>query len=107
MPNVEDIIISTAQSTHIFDSPVLLCKNYQLTTEQRLLKRGVDILVSAFGYPPRRFMLAVAARHRYDGGPVLYRQRRLLTSRPCSELYKFPQHARGRARRVARLAQKK
>ncbi|WP_195283402.1 sugar transferase [Harryflintia acetispora] len=109
VPNVEDIIISTAQSTHIFDSPVLLCKNYQLTTEQRLLKRGVDILVSAFGLIlASPFMLAVAlAIKLYDGGPVLYRQRRLTDHDRVFELYKF-RSMRVDAERdgVARLAQK-
>ena len=88
---------------------ILLCKNYQLTTEQRLLKRGVDILVSAFGLIlASPFMLAVAlAIKLYDGGPVLYRQRRLTDHDRVFELYKF-RSMRVDAERdgVARLAQK-
>ena len=79
VPNVEDIMLNTAQSTRIFDTPVLLCKNYQLTTEQRIAKRAIDIVVSAVGLLVTLPIMAVeaAAIKLYDGGPVFYRQARL------------------------------
>lgn len=109
MPNVEDIMLNTAQSTHIFDTPVLLCKNYQLTHEQRLFKRAVDILLSSLGLliaSPIMLLEALVIKV-YDGGPVFYRQERLTDGDRVFKLYKFRSMVvNAEADGVARLASK-
>ncbi|MCI8622196.1 MAG: exopolysaccharide biosynthesis polyprenyl glycosylphosphotransferase [Provencibacterium sp.] len=109
MPNVEDIMLNTAQSTHIFDTPVLLCKNYQLTNEQRIWKRAVDILLSSLGLlaaSPIMLLEALAIK-LYDGGPVFYRQERLTYNNQVFRLYKFRSMVvNAEADGVARLASK-
>ena len=45
-PKVSDIIIRSGENLHVFDTPLLLCRNTGLTFEQKVLKRIVDILLS-------------------------------------------------------------
>ena len=109
MPNVEDIMLNTAQATHIFDTPVLLCKNYQLTNEQRLLKRMTDIFISLFGLLAASPVMLIEALiiKLYDGGPVFYRQERLTDNDRIFRLYKFRSMVvNAEADGIARLASK-
>ncbi|MDR0984640.1 MAG: exopolysaccharide biosynthesis polyprenyl glycosylphosphotransferase [Ruminococcus sp.] len=47
-PKISDIILRGAENIRLFDTPLLLCRNYGLTFEQRLSKRIFDILFSLF-----------------------------------------------------------
>jgi exopolysaccharide biosynthesis polyprenyl glycosylphosphotransferase len=63
----------------LFDTPLLLCRNYGLDFEQRLFKRTFDIVFSLFALiiaSPFMLFSAIAIK-LYDGGPVLYKQKRL------------------------------
>ncbi len=79
VPKVSDIILRGAQDIRLFDTPLLLCRNYGLTFEQRIIKRIFDIvfsLVMLVLCSPVMLVCAAAIK-LCDGGPVLYRQERL------------------------------
>lgn len=76
MPKITDVIILGAEEMHLFDTPILLTREYSLTMEQRFVKRAIDIICSlillVIASP---FMLVTAIVIKvYDGGPVLYKQ---------------------------------
>ncbi len=90
-PKISDIIIRGADDIRLFDTPLLLCRNYGLDFEQRLFKRTFDIVFSLVALVPALpFMLVSAiAIKLYDGGPVLYKQVRLTTNGRRFYVYKF------------------
>ena len=90
-PKLSDVMIRSAEMLHIFDSPLLLARNYGLTTFDQFWKRVVDILISAtlilLSLP---IMLIVAICIKvYDGGPVLFKQTRLTRNYKEFSMYKF------------------
>lgn len=90
-PKISDIIIRGADDIRLFDTPLLLCRNYGLDFEQRLLKRAFDIVFSLIALiPALPFMIVSAVAVKlYDGGPVLYRQKRLTIDSKEFYVYKF------------------
>ncbi len=90
-PKISDIIIRGADDIRLFDTPLLLSRNYGLDFEQRLFKRIFDIvfsLVCLILLSP--FMLAAAAAVKiYDGGTVFYKQKRLTVGGKAFNIYKF------------------
>lgn len=85
-PKLSDIIVRGAEDFHLFDTPLLLARNDGLRWEQRAIKRILDIVLSAAALVVASpFMLVTAiAIKAYDGGPVLYSQKRLTTGAGCS-----------------------
>lgn len=78
MPKISDVIIKGSDQLHLFDTPILLTREYSLKVEQRLAKRIIDIvcamLLTVIASP---FMVITAICIKlYDGGPVLYKQTR-------------------------------
>lgn len=76
VPKLSDVILSGAEEMHIFDTPILLTREYRLSVEQRFFKRLIDVVCSAilllFASP---IMLITAIVIKlYDGGPVIYKQ---------------------------------
>lgn len=91
VPKISDILIRSAESITLFDTPLLLNRNQGLTFEQRLLKRAVDILLSAvflLVFSPLMVLIALAVKLQ-DGGPVFYKQERLTQNGRVFLLYKF------------------
>jgi len=90
-PRISDTIIRSATEIHLFDTPLLLCRNYGLSIYQRAVKRFFDILISAIALillSP--LMLGIAAAIKiYDGGPVFYRQVRLTLNGKEFKILKF------------------
>lgn len=78
-PKLSDLLIRSAESQHMFDTPLLMSRNTGLTIDQRFIKRAVDILFSVIALiPALPLMLLIAALIKMeDGGPVIYRQKRL------------------------------
>lgn len=77
-PNISDIILSSAENIHFFDTPLLLARNSGLSIEQKLAKRIMDIVISGIGIiitSPFMLLTAIAIK-AYDGGPVFFRQAR-------------------------------
>ena len=91
MPKITDVILMGAEELHVFDTPMLLTREYKLTMEQRFMKRAID-LAGAIGlilvtWP---FMLLTAlAVKLYDGGPVLYKQVRCTKDQKEFYILKF------------------
>ena len=109
IPDSHDIMLNTAGITQIFDTPVLLCKNSIMTTEQSIVKRAVDILCSSLGLllaSPIMLLIALCIKLE-DRGPVFFKQQRLTVGNKVFWLYKFRSmvpDAEGDG--VARLSQK-
>lgn len=91
MPSVTDIIKNGAQSVHAVDTPLLLCRNGRLTTEERILKRAFDLIFSFIGIIilSPLMLLTAAAIWLYDRKNVIYTQPRLTRDGKVFNLYKF------------------
>lgn len=90
-PKISDTIIRGAESMHLFDTPLLVCRNMGLSFEQRIVKRTFDVVLSALAIViASPFMLISALLIKlYDSGPVLYKQKRLTIGGKEFEVYKF------------------
>ncbi|WP_295067701.1 sugar transferase [Ruminococcus sp.] len=90
-PKISDIIIRGADDIRLFDTPLMLCRNYGLDFEQQLVKRIFDIVFSLIALiPAAPFMLISAiAVKLYDRGPVFYKQKRLTLNGKEFYVYKF------------------
>ena len=109
MPKITDVILLGAEELHIFDSPILLTREYHLSMEQRFIKRAIDIVCSLLLLiiaSPFMLITAIAIK-LYDGGPVLYKQVRCTINQREFYILKF-RSMRTDAEKdgVARLAQK-
>lgn len=109
MPKISDVILLGAEELHLFDTPILLTREYSMTMEQRFMKRMIDVVCSlillVLASP---FMLVTAiAIKLYDGGPVLYKQVRCTEGGRKFQIMKF-RSMRTDAEKdgVARLAKK-
>ena len=90
-PKLSDIIMRGADEINLFDTPLLLCRNRGLNFEQRFFKRAVDLIVSAVAiivFSPFMLIAAICIK-LYDGGPVLYKQKRSTIGGRIFEIYKF------------------
>lgn len=109
MPKITDVILMGAEELHVFDSPMLLTREYSLTMEQRFFKRLIDIVCSLLLLviaSPFMLITAIAVK-LYDGGPVLYKQVRCTLNQRKFHILKF-RSMRTDAEKdgVARLAKK-
>ena len=76
MPKISDVILVGAEELHIFDTPILLSREYSLSMEQRFIKRTIDIIgavILLLVTSPLMLLTALAVK-LYDRGPVLYKQ---------------------------------
>lgn len=90
-PRMSEIITRSADTIHLFDTPLLLCRNQGITLEQRLAKRLMDLLISCAGLllaSPLMIITALAIK-LCDGGPVLFKQDRLTIGGKVFSVYKF------------------
>ncbi len=109
MPKITDVIMLGAEELHLFDTPILLTREYSLTMEQRFVKRTIDVVCSAILLviaSPFMLLTAIAVK-LYDGGPVLYKQVRCTQDQREFYIMKF-RSMRTDAEKdgVARLAKK-
>lgn len=91
MPKITDVIVLGAEELHLFDTPILLTREYSLTMEQCFAKRLVDIVCSAILLiitSPIMLITAIAIK-LYDGGPVLYKQVRCTKDQREFKIMKF------------------
>lgn len=91
MPSIRDVMIKNAHSTQVFDTPLYYCKNAGLSTEQAIIKRFMDIVISAVGLIilfPVMVIVAIAIKLE-DGGPILFRQERLTRNSKVFKVIKF------------------
>lgn len=91
MPKISDVILSGAEQLHVFDTPILLTREYSLKIEQLFVKRFFDILFSLIFIvlsSPFMLLTAIAVKF-YDGGPILYKQVRCTRDAKEFEILKF------------------
>ena len=90
-PKISDVLIRSAESQHMFDTPLLMSRNTGLTIEQRAIKRAVDIVISLAACIPAVPIMAIVALciKLDDGGSVFYKQKRLTKYGRVFEVYKF------------------
>ena len=90
-PKLSDILVRGADECNLFDTPLLLLRNDGIPVDQRVIKRGFDILFSLVGLIlASPFMLTAALIIKlYDGGPVLYSQKRLTEGGRVFKVHKF------------------
>lgn len=90
-PKISDIIIRGGDDIRLFDTPLLLCRNYGLTFEQQFSKRIFDIVFSVIALillSPVMLVSALAVK-LCDGGAVFYKQKRLTIDGREFYVYKF------------------
>ena len=107
-PKISDIILTGTERIHLFDSPLMLARNRGLTIEQRFVKRGMDIVLSAVAIViSSPFMLVIAACIKmYDKGPVFYTQERLTRDGEKFQIIKFRSMRMDSEKDGAQLAKK-
>ena len=80
-----------AEHIQTFDSPVLQVRRKSLSPEYRVIKRALDMVISACGLiilSPIMLVTAIAIK-AYDKGPVFYKQTRLTRNEKEFEIIKF------------------
>ena len=90
-PKISDILIRSSENIHLFDTPLLLARNTGLNFEQKLMKRAMDIVISLFALiitSPVMLITALAIK-LYDGGPVMFRQKRCTIHGKTFYIHKF------------------
>lgn len=91
IPDVSDIIIRGAETVNLLDTPLLLCDNGEISLIEGFLKRCFDLALSIFALiltSPFMLLTAIAIKLQ-DGGPVLFKQKRLTIGGKIFEVYKF------------------
>jgi len=91
MPKIPDVLLRGSEPLHLFDTPILLTREYVLSFEQRMTKRTVDIvcsLILCVLASPIMLLTAIAIK-LYDGGPVLYKQVRCTRDMKEFKILKF------------------
>lgn len=109
MPKITDVLLKGSTQLHLFDTPVLLLREYSIKIEQRAIKRLIDIVFSLILIiltSPIMLITAIIIK-LYDKGPVLYKQVRCTKDQKEFKIMKF-RSMRVDAEKdgVARLAQK-
>lgn len=109
MPKIPDIMVQGSEQLHLFDTPILLMREYAMTIEQRFVKRTIDVvcaLILVIIASPFMLITAIAIK-LYDRGPVLYKQVRCTRDMKEFKILKF-RSMRTDAEKdgVARLASK-
>ncbi len=91
LPRIGDIILSGAHKMHMFHLPVLRMGRYNARPEYTIAKRMFDILMSTIALliaSPVMLITALAIKI-HDGGPILYKQKRLTKDGKVFKVYKF------------------
>lgn len=91
MPKITDVLIQGSDPLHLFDTPILLSREYSLKIEQRIAKRIIDVVCSLILLiisAPIQLVTAIAIKS-YDKGPVLYKQIRCTQGQKEFEILKF------------------
>lgn len=91
MPKIPDVLVRGSDQLHLFDSPLLLIREYNLSLDQRFVKRIIDIvcaLILTVLTSPIMLVTAILIKC-YDGGPIFYKQVRCTRNMKEFEIIKF------------------
>ena len=78
VPKLSDIIVKASEELNLFDTPLYMCRNEEIPSFERAIKRIFDIVSSLLALiilSPLLLVTALAIKLN-DGGPVFYRQER-------------------------------
>lgn len=90
-PKISDILVRSAEDMNLFDTPLIMARNGKMSVEQAFFKRGMDIFLAAVALLvtlPFMVVTALAVKIQ-DGGPVIYKQKRLTINNKEFYVYKF------------------
>jgi len=79
VPKISDVIMRGAKDVTLFDTPLVRIIGTGPSLVQRIAKRTMDLVIAGIAFPillPFMAIIALAIKLE-DGGPVLYKQRRL------------------------------
>ena len=108
IPKITDIMLLGAEQIHLFDTPILLLRNQGLGVEQMIVKRFMDLVISFLMLiltSPLMLLIALCIKVQ-DGGPVIYKQKRLTKDGREFDICKFRSMRMDSEQSGARLAQK-
>lgn len=91
MPKITDVIVKGSEQLHLFDTPILLTREYALKIEQRMFKRMIDLfcaIVLVVMTSPVMLITAIVIK-AYDKGPVFYKQIRCTRGQKEFSILKF------------------
>ena len=90
-PKISDILVKASEEVNLFDTPLYLCKNVGMDGISLAIKRIGDILISGIGIIITSPIMIVTAIliHKYDGGPVFYKQTRCTIGGKEYKIMKF------------------
>lgn len=91
LPSSADTVLNGSYPVQIFDTPVLFLHNGGLSMEQRMIKRTFDIILSSIGIivlGPIMLLTAIAIKLD-DGGPIIFKQKRVTRNQRVFSIYKF------------------
>lgn len=91
IPKISDVILRSAESLHMFDTPLLLSRNTGFNVEQNFVKRWMDIFCSIAALTicfPVMLATAIAIK-AYDHGPIFFCQKRCTKNGRIFTIYKF------------------
>lgn len=91
VPKIADILVRNASESNFFDTPLYMVNEVDVTYGQIAAKRICDIILSliAIILTSPVMLIAAIAIHRYDGGPVFFRQKRCTRNGRVFEILKF------------------
>lgn len=90
-PNIGDLLMGNAKMFHMNNLPVYLCQKANPSLPFLLFKRTADIVVSSIAlviFSPIMLITALAIK-AYDGGPVMFTQKRMTKDRKVFLIHKF------------------
>ena len=90
-PKISDILVRSAEDINLFDTPLIMSRNGRMSIEQAFFKRVMDIGIAGIVCVITLPLMAVTALaiKMQDGGPVLYKQKRLTLEGHEFYVYKF------------------
>ncbi len=90
-PKISDILIRSAEDVNLFDTPLIMARNGRMPVEQAFVKRVMDVVIAGAACviaSPFMLLTALAVKLQ-DGGPALYKQKRLTIGGREFYVYKF------------------
>lgn len=91
VPKISDILVRGGKTVNLVDTPLLFIKQTCLSIGDAIIKRFMDVVLSAIALAiaaPIMLVVAIAIKCE-DGGPILYKQKRLTVGNKEFNILKF------------------
>lgn len=90
-PKISDILIRSSEDVNLFDTPLIMSRNGRMSVEQAFAKRLIDLVLSGAAciITAPLMLITAAAVKLQDGGPALFKQKRLTIDGKEFYVYKF------------------